>query len=68
MLNKNVNFNKNETELKMENPTHCFREANLVSAHIRITSLKFKVKLWWVGAREKKGHFLDSLFCPKEIF
>ena len=30
MLNKNVNFNKNETELKMENPTHCFRETNLV--------------------------------------
>ena len=24
------NFNKNETELKIENPTHGFREMNLV--------------------------------------
>ena len=30
LFNKNVNSNKNETELKMENPTHSFRETNLV--------------------------------------
>ena len=30
LLNKNINFNKNETASKMGNPTHCFREANLV--------------------------------------
>ena len=31
LLNKNINFNnKNETELKMENSTHSFRETNLV--------------------------------------
>ena len=30
LLNKNINFNKSETELKMENPTHSFRETNLV--------------------------------------
>ena len=30
LLNKNKNFNKNETELKMENPTHSFREMNFV--------------------------------------
>ena len=29
-LNKNVNFNKNETEAKMENFTYSFRETNLV--------------------------------------
>ena len=29
MLNKNINFNKNETESKMENPTHSFREIPL---------------------------------------
>ena len=27
---KHKNFNKNETELKIENPTHSFREMNLV--------------------------------------
>ena len=30
LLNKNINFSKNKTELKMENPTHNFREINLV--------------------------------------
>ena len=28
LLNKNINSNKNETESKMENPTHSFRETN----------------------------------------
>ena len=30
LLNKNINFNKGETESKMENPTYSFRETNLV--------------------------------------
>ena len=30
LLNKKINFNKNETESKIENPTHNFREPNLV--------------------------------------
>ena len=31
LLNKNINFSKNKTESKMENPTHTFREVmNLV--------------------------------------
>ena len=29
-LNKNINFDKNETELKMKNSTHSFSEMNLV--------------------------------------
>ena len=30
LLNKNINFNKNETESKMANHTHSFRGTNLV--------------------------------------
>ena len=30
LLNKNINFNKHETESKMENPPHTFTETNLV--------------------------------------
>ena len=30
LLNKNIDFNKNKTESKMENPTHSFTETNLV--------------------------------------
>ena len=30
LMNKNIKFNKNKTESKMENPTHRFGEMNLV--------------------------------------
>ena len=30
LLSKNINFNKNKTESKMENPADSFREMNLV--------------------------------------
>ena len=37
LLNKNINFNENETESKMENPTHNFkRDEPCASSHIRI--------------------------------
>ena len=44
LLNKNINFNKNETESKMENPTHRFRETNLAPQLI-IKNCKLKIKL-----------------------
>ena len=50
---KNINFNKNETESKMENPTHSFRETNLCFSSYK--NCKLKVKLWWVGVRERKN-------------
>ena len=30
LLSKKINFNKNETDSKMENPTHAFIEMNLM--------------------------------------
>ena len=48
LLNKNMNFNKNQKESKMNNPAHSCREIN------RALQLELKVKLWWVGSRERK--------------
>ena len=59
LLNKNINFNKNETESKMENLTHRFREMNLCFSSYK--NRKLKVKLWWVGARERKKR---GMFVP----
>ena len=42
LLNKNIYFNKNEMESKMENPTLSFRETNLVLSSYE--NRKFKVK------------------------
>ena len=70
LLNKNININNNEMEMKMENPTHRFRETNLVLQ--LIWDRKLKVKLWWVGVREKKpkknGTFFVTFILSKGIF
>ena len=43
LLNKNINFNKIETESKIENPTHSLKETNL--SFVSYKNRKFKVKL-----------------------
>ena len=58
-VEQKTKFNENGMESKMENPTHRFRETNYV-LHLYKNR---KLKLWWVGAREKKReHFLYRLF------
>ena len=57
LLNKNINFNKNETESKMENPAHRFRETNLVLQFILESQIKSKTVSW--SSRKKN----ESIFC-----
>ena len=68
LLNKNINFNKNETETKMENPTHSFRETKLVPQLLEEWHIKSKTVMSWSSQKKKRGHLLYLLFCPKEIF
>ena len=68
LLTKNINFNKNEIESKIENSTHSFREMSLMYLG-SYNNRKLKVKLWCVGTiRKKREFFWYHLFCPKEIF
>ena len=57
LLNKNINFNKNETESKMENFTHTFREMNLVLQLVEESQIKCKTVMNW-SSRNKRVHFL----------
>ena len=57
LLNKNINFNKNETESKIENPTHSFREMKLVLSVIRESQIKGKTDELEL-LKGKRGHFL----------
>ena len=52
---------KPETESKTENPTRSFTRQNLCFNSYK--KRKLKVKLWWVGARERKkrASFFNSL-------
>ena len=47
LLNKNINFNKNDTELKLENPTHSFRKNDLVLQLIQESQIKSKTVIKW---------------------
>ena len=47
LLNKNINFNKNKTESKMQNPTHQFKETNLVLQLIEESQIKSETVMSW---------------------
>ena len=69
LFNKNINFNKSETESKTENPPHTFREIPWCFNSYKNRELK--VQLWWVGAREiKKITFwrLTFIFSEENFF
>ena len=59
---KNINFNKNETESRIEIENRksrtLFKREPCASSHIRME----------IKTKEKRGHFLYRLFCSKGIF
>ena len=67
ILNKNINFNKNETESKMENPTHSFRETNLVLQLIYEFQIKNKTDELEL-AKEKQDIFYIVYFIRRNFF
>ena len=67
LLNKNITFNKNETESKMENLTQSFEGQTLCFSSFK--NRKLKIKLWSVGAHERKKRAFFVLFIlPKKDF
>ena len=67
LLNKNINFNKNDTELKMENPTHSFRENDLVLQLIQESQIKSKTVIKWSLQKNKYDIFVQ-LILSKDFF
>ena len=68
LLNKNINFNKNETESKMENPTQSFRETNLVLQVIQELQMKSKTVMSWSSQKKKRGIFCTVYFSEQIFF
>ena len=67
MLNKNINFNKNQIELKMENPTRSFAEMNLVLQLGWELRIKSKTAMSW-GSRKKREYIFCNIYVVlKEI-
>ena len=65
LLNKNINF-INETESKMENPTHIDWWIFPFSSY---RNRRLKIKLWWVWVRKrKKSAFFVDYFVQRKFF
>ena len=67
LLNKNINFNKNDMELKLENPTHSFRENDLVLQLIQESQIKSKTVIKWSLQKNKDDIFVQ-LILSKDFF
>ena len=62
LLKKNINFNKNETESKMEDLTHNFRETILVLQLIQESRINSKTVMNWSSRKKKEGTFCN-VYC-----
>ena len=65
LLNKNIKFNKNETELRMENPTYNFRETNLVLQLMQELQIKSKTVISWSWKKKKRAFFCTVYFVRR---
>ena len=63
LLNKNINLNKNKTEMKMENPHTVLKRRPLCFSSYK--NWKLKVTLW---LKKKEGIFCTVYFVRKEFF
>ena len=68
MLNKNIDFNKNETKSEMENPRRSFRETNLVLQLIYKSQIKSKTVISWSSWKKKEGFFWSVYFVWRNCF
>ena len=67
LLNKNINFDKNETESKMKYPKRSFTETNLLLQLIQELQNKSKAVVSWSSLKKKEGIFVPFIL-PKENF
>ena len=67
-MNKNINFNKNETELKMENSTDSFRQKNFMLQLIKESQIKSKAMMNWSSQKKKEGTFCTVYSVQRKLF
>ena len=74
-VERNSNFNKNETESKMENPTQTFKETNLALQLIyefRIINYKLLIKIKtvmsWSSRKKNECVFFNIYFFRRHFF
>ena len=68
LLNKTINFNKNETDSKMETSTNSFREMNLVFQLVLELRIKKETVMSWSSRKTKERIFYNTYFVQTKFF
>ena len=68
LLNKNINFNKNETESNMENLTPSSKKTNLVLQFLQVSQIKSETVLSWSWWRKKRTFLAPIILSEKNFF
>ena len=68
LLNKIINFNENETKLKMKNLIHSVWETNLVLQLMKESQIKSKTVMSWTSCKKKEGIFCTANLSEGNIF
>ena len=66
-FSKKLNFNKNETELKLENPTHAFTETSVVLQFTQEPWIKNETVMSW-SWRKKKVYIFPTFILTQGNF
>ena len=67
LFNKNIDFNKNETESKMENPIHRFRQKNLLLQLISQSQIRSKTVMSWTPQKKKREFFVPFILSEENF-
>ena len=65
-FDKKINFDKEETEWKIKNLKHAFKETNLVLQPIRESWIKNETVMSW-SSRKKKDYFFKVYFVLRKF-
>ena len=68
VFDKNINFYKNKTESKMENPRHSFRETILALQLIYESQIKGKTVMSWSSRKKKRAFFVPFILSEGNFF
>ena len=66
-VEKKKNFNKIELKAKMQNPTYCFRERNLVPQLLEL-QINSKTVMSWSSQKKKTAFFVPFILSERNFF
>ena len=68
LMNKNINFNKNEAKSKMRNSTQSLTETIILLQLIQESQIKCKTVMSWISRKKKRAIFVTLILSEGNVF